>query len=140
MEFKATQVAPGQPVIRAFEQTQTCSASTRRLLHRPSGIYPGSTSSCDGDYFVSGDTELEVAGTGALHQGKGTKQPLPVAVCIHECELKANEAVQVGVVIPGRFVQEEDVPIRHQEKQAAEAVETPQHNSQSTCTREAETR
>ena len=56
----------------------------------------------------------------------------PVSVAIHECELKSNEAVQVRVIVPGRFVQKEDVPVRRDEHEAGETVETAQHDAQST--------
>lgn len=61
--------------------------------------------------------------------------PLPVAVCIHECKLEADQSIQIGMVVPGCFVQEEDIPVWQQEEQATEAVEAAQHDPQGTCHR-----
>lgn len=54
----------------------------------------------------------------------------PVSIAVHERELKSNEAVQVGVIVPRRFVQKEDVPVRGDEHEAGEAVETAEHDAQ----------
>lgn len=58
----------------------------------------------------------------------------PVSVAVHECELKSNEAVEVRVIVPGRFVQKEDVPVRRDEHEAGETVETAQHDAQGAFT------
>lgn len=55
----------------------------------------------------------------------------PVSVAIHEKELESNEAVEVGVIVPGRFIQKEDVPVCGDEHEAGETVETAQHDAQS---------
>lgn len=55
---------------------------------------------------------------------------LPVSVAIHQCELKSNEAIEVRVIVPGRFVQKEDVPVRGDEHEAGETVETAKHDAQ----------
>lgn len=54
----------------------------------------------------------------------------PVSVAIHECELKPNEAVEIRVIVPGCFVQKEDVPVRRDEHEAGETVETTKHDAQ----------
>lgn len=56
---------------------------------------------------------------------------IPVSVAVHECELKSDEAIEVGVIVPGRFVQEEDVPVRGEEHEAGETVEAAEHDAQS---------
>lgn len=55
---------------------------------------------------------------------------LPISVAVHQRELKADEAVEVRVVVPRRLVQEEDVPVGGDEHEAGEAVETAQHDAQ----------
>lgn len=55
----------------------------------------------------------------------------PVSIGIHKRQLKPDEAVQVRVIVPGRFVQKEDVPVRWDEHEAGETVETAKHDSQS---------
>lgn len=57
---------------------------------------------------------------------------LPVSVAVHESELKADEAVEIGVVVPGGFIQAEDVPVRRDEHEAREAVEATKHDAHST--------
>lgn len=55
----------------------------------------------------------------------------PVSVAIHEEELESDEAVEVRVIVPGRFIQEEDVPVCGDEHEAGETVETAQHDAHS---------
>lgn len=57
---------------------------------------------------------------------------LPIAICIHEEQLEPQEAVQVGVVVPSGFVQEEDIPVGQQEEEATESVKAAQHDAHST--------
>lgn len=54
----------------------------------------------------------------------------PVSVGIHERELKSDEAVEVRVIVPGRFIQKEDVPVRRDEHEAGETVQTAKHDAQ----------
>ena len=56
----------------------------------------------------------------------------PVSVGIHECELKPDEAVEVRVIVPGCFVQKEDVPVGGDEHEAGETVETAEQDARST--------
>lgn len=65
-------------------------------------------------------------------QTNGPKNISPVSIAVHKCELKTDEAVQVRVIVPGRFVQHEDVPVRRDEHEAGETVETAKHDAQST--------
>lgn len=65
------------------------------------------------------------------HSSRLLNITVPVSVAIHECELKSNEAVEVGVIVPGGFVQEEDVPVRGEEHEAGEAVEAAEHDARS---------
>lgn len=61
-----------------------------------------------------------------------TPEPFsPVSVPLHQTELKSNQSVQIGVVVPGRLVQEEDVPVGGDEHEAGETVEAAQHDAQS---------
>lgn len=57
----------------------------------------------------------------------------PVSVGVHQRELEADEPVQVRVIVPGRFVQEENVPVSGDEHEAGEAVKTAEHDTNSTC-------
>lgn len=54
----------------------------------------------------------------------------PVSVAIHERELKSDETIEVRVIVPGCFVQEEDVPVRRDEHEAGQTVETAKHDAQ----------
>lgn len=65
-----------------------------------------------------------------MHKHLQTNILSPVSVAIHECELKSNEAIEVGVIVPGRFVQKEDVPVCRNEHEAGETVETAKHDAQ----------
>jgi hypothetical protein len=62
---------------------------------------------------------------------------LPISICIHECELESDQAVEIGVVVPGGFVQEEDVPVCGDEHEARQPVEKTQHDPNRTLQREA---
>ncbi len=54
----------------------------------------------------------------------------PVSVAVHECELKSNEAIEVRVIVPGRFVQKEDVPVCGDEHETRETIEAAKHDAQ----------
>ena len=60
---------------------------------------------------------------------------LPISIGIHECELESDQAVEVGVVVPGRFVQKEDVPVCGDEHEAGQPVEKTQHDPNRTLQR-----
>lgn len=53
---------------------------------------------------------------------QGRRVVIPVSVAVHKCELKSDEAIEVRVIVPGRFVQEEDVPVGGDEHEAGETV------------------
>lgn len=65
-----------------------------------------------------------------IHKDGATDIISPVSVAIHECELKPNEAIEVRVIVPGRFVQEKDVPVGWDKHKAGETIETAKHDSQ----------
>lgn len=66
-----------------------------------------------------------------MHTDRSINIISPVSVGIHECELKPDEAVEVRVIVPGRFVQKEDVPVGRDEHEAGETVETTEHDAKS---------
>lgn len=62
---------------------------------------------------------------------QGRRVVIPVSVAVHKRELKSDEAIEVRVIVPGRFVQEEDVPVGGDEHEAGETVEAAKHDAQS---------
>lgn len=91
--------------------------------------YRGSPQSIDGPTKTHTRTSMKETN---IHSSRLLNITVPVSVAIHECELKSNEAVEVGVIVPGSFVQEEDVPVRGEEHEAGEAVEAAEHDARST--------
>lgn len=60
---------------------------------------------------------------------RARKPSLPVAIRVHEQQLEPQEAVEVGVVVPSGFVQEEDVPVGQHEEEATQSVKAAQHDA-----------
>lgn len=58
---------------------------------------------------------------------------LPVSVGVHERELEADESVQIRVIVPGRFVQEENVPVSRYKHQTGKAIKKAEHDTNSAC-------
>lgn len=63
----------------------------------------------------------------------------PVSISVHQCELESDEAVEVWVIVPCRFVQEENIPVGGDEHDAGEAVKTAEHDTNSACVKHART-
>lgn len=74
-------------------------------------------------------TEGGKASTGDKH----TSISSPVSVAVHEYELESDETIEVWVIVPGRFVQKEDVPVGGDKHEAGKAVETTKHDPQRPC-------
>lgn len=58
---------------------------------------------------------------------------LPVSVGVHERELEADESVQIRVIVPGCFVQEENVPVSGYKHKTGKAIKTAEHDTNSPC-------
>lgn len=61
------------------------------------------------------------------------KPSLPVSVSVHERELEADESVQIRVIVPGRFVQEKNVPVSRYKHQTGKAIKKAEHDTNSAC-------